>query len=58
LDKQLREKQRKLDRLINIVAGSAISIVVGGVLWGIIYEIIIVKGEVLAGFLFLAFILG
>src|SRR6185436_14203021 len=42
LDKQLRERERKVDRLINIVAGSAISIVVVGVLWGIIYEIIIV----------------
>lgn len=58
LDKQLRERERKVDRLINIVAGSAISIVVAGVLWGIIYEIIIVKGEVIPGLFFLAFIIG
>jgi hypothetical protein len=58
LDKNLRERQERVDRLINIVAGSAISIAVGGILWGIIYGIIIVKGEVIAGLLFLAFIVG
>ena len=58
LDKQLRERQRRVDRLINIVAGTAGSIVVAGVLWGIVYEIIIVKGEVIAGLFFLAFVLG
>jgi len=58
LDKNLRERQQRVDRLINIVAGSAVSIAVGGVLWGIIYGIIIVKGEVIAGLLFLAFIVG
>jgi len=58
LDKNLRERQERVDRLINIVAGTAISILVGGVLWGIIYGIIIVKGEVIAGLFFLAFIVG
>ena len=58
LDKSLRERQRKVDRLITIVAGSAISIVVVGVLWGIIYGIIIVKGEIIAGLFLLAFIVG
>ena len=58
LDKNLRERQARVDRLITIVAGSAISIVVGGVLWGIIYEIIIVKGEVIPGLFFLAFVAG
>ena len=58
LDKQLRERQRKVDRLINIVAGSAVSIVTGAVLWGIVYEIIIVKGAVISGLIFLAFIVG
>lgn len=58
LDKNLRERQERVDRLINIVAGSAVSILVAGVLWGIIYGIIIVKGEVIAGLFFLAFIVG
>jgi zinc-ribbon domain len=58
LDNSLVERQRKLDKWIKIVGGGTISIIVGGVLWGIIYEIIITKGEVLAGSLFLAFITG
>ena len=58
LDKNLRERQERVDRLINIVAGGAASIVVFGVLWGIIYGIIIVKGEVIAGLFFLAVIVG
>jgi zinc ribbon protein len=57
-DKLLQERQRKLDRLINIVAGSAISIVVGAVLWGIVYEIIFFKGQVIPGLIFLALIIG
>lgn len=58
LDRNLRNRQRKVDRLTTLVGASAISIVVIGVLWGIIYEIIIVKGEVIPGLFFLAFILG
>ena len=58
LDKQLRERQRKVDRLIKIVAGSVGSIIAGGVIWAIVYGIIIVKGEVLTGLVFLAFIIG
>jgi hypothetical protein len=58
LDKPLVERRRKVEKWIKLVAGSTISIVVGAVLWGIIYVMIIVKGEVLAGSLFLAFILG
>jgi hypothetical protein len=58
LDKVIQDRRRRADRLIKFVAGSAISIVVASVLWGIIYEIIIVKGEVLAGSIFLSFILA
>jgi len=58
LNQELRERQRKVDRLINIVAGSAISIVVGAVVWGIVYEIIIVKGHLISGLVFLLFIVG
>lgn len=58
LDERIQKRQQKVDRLISIAGGSAISIVVGAVLWGIIYEIIIVKGEVLGGSIFLAFVVG
>ena len=53
-DKELRERKRIVDRLLNVVGGTLISIVVLSVVWGIIYEIIIVKGEVLGGSIFLA----
>jgi hypothetical protein len=58
LDKSLQEKQRKVERWLKIVGGSAISLVIISVLWGVIYKIIIVKGDVLAGLVFLGFILG
>ena len=58
VDRRLRSRQRVVDRLINLVGGATVSIVVGAIVWGIIYEIIIVKGEVLGGSLFLAFVLG
>ena len=57
-DRRIRERQRAVDRLIRIVGGTTASIVAGAVVWGIIYEIIIVKGEMLAGSIFLAFVLG
>jgi hypothetical protein len=58
LDKNLQDKQRKVERWIKIVAGSVISLVTISVLWGILYELIIVKGDVLEGLGFLFFILG
>ena len=58
LDKSLQERKRRVDRWFNITAGTAVSILVGGVLWGIIYELMIVEGEVLGGSIFLAFILA
>jgi hypothetical protein len=58
LDKNLQDKQRKVERWIKIVAGSAISLVTVSVLWGILYELILIKGEVLNGLIFLLFILG
>lgn len=58
LDKNLRERQERIDRLITIVGGSAVAIVLAGVFWGIIYGIMIVKGQVIPGLLMLAFIIG
>ena len=57
-DQTLQARQRSVERWLNIAAGSGISILVLGVLWGIIYKIIIVKGEILAGSLFLGLILA
>lgn len=57
-DKTLIERQNNLDRWIKMIAVSTISLFVGAVLWGIIYSIIIVKGEILGGSIFLAIILG
>jgi hypothetical protein len=58
LDTKLQDRKRRVDRWLNITGGTAISIVVGSVLWGIIYEIIIVKGKVLGGSIFLAVVVG
>ena len=57
-DQNLITQQRNLDRWINIVAGVTVSILVGAVIWGIVYAIIIVKGAVVSGSIFLAVILG
>ena len=57
-DSKLVARQNNLDRLIKIVAVSTISLFVGAVLWGILYSIIIGQGEVLAGSIFLAIIIG
>ena len=57
-DSKLVARQHNLDRLIKIVAVSTISLFVGVVLWGIFYSIIIVKGEVLGGSIFLAIMIG
>jgi hypothetical protein len=58
LDKHLQDQQRKVERWLHIIAGGTISIIVGAVLWGLIYEIILVKGDVLVGSLFLTCIIG
>jgi hypothetical protein len=58
LDKNLIERRRKLERWIKTIAGATIAILVGSVMWGIIYGLIIVKGEVLTGLVFLSFIIG
>jgi hypothetical protein len=57
-DERIQKRQRTVERLVHVAGGGAIAIVVGAVLWGIIYEIIIVKGEVLGGSIFLALIVG
>jgi hypothetical protein len=58
IDRNLRERQRKVDLWAKILATGGISLFVLAVLWGIIYEIIIVKGDVAEGLVFLVFIVG
>ncbi|HKY06022.1 MAG TPA: hypothetical protein VJQ56_14095 [Blastocatellia bacterium] len=58
IDKEIRERRRKVDLWLKIVGGVAASVVTGGVLWGVIYEVIIVKGELVTGFMLLGFIIG
>lgn len=58
LDKNLRERQERVDRWLVILAASGISVFVVGILWAIIYKLIIIKGEVLEGSVFAAFFVG
>jgi zinc-ribbon domain len=52
-DNQLRDKQRRVERLLTFVIGSAFTVFVLAILWALIYKIIIVKGEILEGSIFL-----
>ena len=58
LNKQLRERQRRVDRLLYTLGGSAAVVFLVSLFWTVINEIIVGKGHVLGGFIFLAFILG
>ena len=58
LNRHLRERQRRVERLLYTLGGSAAVIFVVSLFWTIINEIIIGKGHVLGGLIFLAFILG
>ena len=55
---RLRERQRRVERLLYMLGGSAAVIFVVSLFWTIVKEIIIGKGHVLGGLIFLAFILG
>jgi uncharacterized membrane protein YedE/YeeE len=58
LNEGVRSRQRLVERLLQVVGFGAISLVVGAVLWGIIYRVMLVKGEIIGGSVFLAFVLG
>lgn len=58
LNKHLRERQRRIERLLYILGGSAAVVFFVALFWTIINEIIIGKGHVLGGLIFLAFVLG
>jgi hypothetical protein len=58
LNKHLRERQRRVELLLYTLGGSAAVIFFVSLFWTVINEIIIGKGHVLGGLIFLAFILG
>ena len=58
LNKQYRQRQRRVERVLYALGGTAAVIFLVSLVWTIINEIIIGKGHVLGGTIFLAFILG
>jgi len=58
LNRHLRGRQLRVDRLLYTIGGSAAVIFFVSLFWTVINEIIIGKGHILGGLIFLAFILG
>ena len=58
LSKHLKDRQRQIERLLSIILGSMITVFVCAVVWALVYKIIIVKGDVLEGLVFLALFLA
>ena len=58
LNKQLQERQRRVERLLYTLGGTGAAIFVVSLFWTIINEIIIGEIPVLGGMIFLVFILG
>src|SRR4030095_7369496 len=56
--KNLQARQKQVERLLTIIAGSAFSVFVIAILWAVIYKIIILKGEVFQGLMFLGLFLA
>lgn len=57
-NKGLQDRQRTIERALSIVLGGAFTVFVGAILWTLVYKIIIVKGEVLQGLMFLGLFLS
>jgi len=58
LESKLHHRQRQVERWLTIAGVSAVSILVLGVFWGVIYKVIIIKGDVVEGLGFLGFYIG
>lgn len=58
ISKNLQDKKRRVERLLAILISSGLSILVIGIIWTIIVEVIIKEGEALVGSIFIAFIIG
>lgn len=57
-DTDLQRRQRRIEQLLSVVIGSAFTVFVLAILWALIYKIIIVKGEILEGSIFLGLFLA
>ena len=57
-NKHLKDRQRKIERLLSTLLGSMLAIFTGAVLYAVIFKIIIAKGEVLEGLVFLVLFLA
>lgn len=57
IDRNLQERQRTVELWLTIAGVSAIAVFVTGILWAIVYKIILIKGEVVEGLGFLGFML-
>jgi hypothetical protein len=53
LDRHLQDRQRLVERALTLIGGTAFTVFIGAIIWALIYKIIIVKGEILEGLLFL-----
>ena len=53
-NKRLQDRQRRIERWLSILLGSMLTIFVVAVLWAVVYKIIIIKGDVFEGLIFLA----
>lgn len=58
LNKHLQERQRLVERLLVTLVGGGSAILVISIVWAIIDKVILGKGHVLGGLIFIAFILG
>jgi hypothetical protein len=57
VNKKLEERQRTVERLLTIAGVSAAAIFMAGILWKVVYKIILIKGNVIEGLGFLSFLL-
>jgi hypothetical protein len=58
LDKNIQDRKRQVDRWIKFLVGGGTSLITVSVLWAVIYNLILIKGEVVKGLGFVLFILG
>ncbi len=55
---RLQNRQRQVELWLTIILGGTFSIFVGAIIWMSIYKIIIGKGEILGGLIFIGVLLG
>ena len=58
LNKPFQDRERQVERWLSIILGTAFAVFVMAVIWALVYKIIITKGEVFEGLLFLGLFLA